>query len=214
MAEKYIYICSSPLLRGYKIGYHTGTPHQLFKRYQTAFTNMVYFTLFTSSDVERDEAIIHRILAPYRIANEVFSEEGAYIHYCFIAKAVTGCDEVMLYSKEKYGFTQKQNPCQYYKREKAEQDELNFTLKKMSKADIVKLDTMLEELNINDDQELRDEEELNKLLEMELFEEEPIKEELIKEEPIEEKEEQYPNNPFSRWAYRGTKKCYNSFSHW
>ena len=50
ISSSYIYICRSPILKGCcKIGYHRGTPYQLYKRYQTALTNKVFFFLFETN---------------------------------------------------------------------------------------------------------------------------------------------------------------------
>src|SRR5437762_14062602 len=101
--SSYIYICFSPVLKGYKIGFHRGTPYQLFKRYQTTLTNKVFFYLFSSDTPEEDEKIIHRILKPYNISNEIFRiEDDDHLQYLFgyMAKMVSGCDRAILYSRE------------------------------------------------------------------------------------------------------------------
>lgn len=133
---QFVYICSSPVLCGHKIGYHNGNVSALFKRYQTSLTNMVNFVLFPSTTPEHAEVIIHRILAPYKISNEVFCAEhesqNLHIYYCYIAKAVTGCAEVLLYSREKYGLVRQCDRWRFQKMEMDEQEQLNTKLISMT----------------------------------------------------------------------------------
>lgn len=99
---EFLYICESPVLNGYKIGYHSGHPNTLHDRYRTPFGNCVSFTLFSTNDKVQHEAIVHRIFEPYKITNEIFlKNDKLYLFYCFILKCTTGSNP-RLFSKD-YG---------------------------------------------------------------------------------------------------------------
>jgi len=98
--EQYIYICESPVLNAYKIGYHTGTPYALHMRYQTSYGSSVSFSLFKTDMTRIHETIIHQILGPYKITNEIFHKnDQLYLFYCYIIKNVTNCETMTLYSQ-------------------------------------------------------------------------------------------------------------------
>lgn len=135
ISSSYIYVCRSPILKGCcKIGFHKGTPYSLYKRYQTPFTNKVFFYLFATETPEQDEKIIHRILKPYNISNELFRiEDDDHLQYVFgyMAKMVTGCDRAILYSREKYGFPRSKGKWPYEKAEKKDEEIYNSVLDKI-----------------------------------------------------------------------------------
>lgn len=142
--SSYIYMCQSPVLKGCKIGYHKGTPYSLYRRYQTPLTNKVFFHLFPSESPEEHEKIIHRILRPYNISNELFRiEDDDHLPYLFgyMAKMVSGCDRVKLYSREKYGYSRAKGKWTYEKTEKEEEEEYNKILEQIERTGVITTDT-------------------------------------------------------------------------
>lgn len=140
LQSSYIYICQSPVLRGYKIGYHKGTPYSLYRRYQTPLTNKVFFYLFPTETPEEHEKIVHRILRPYNISNELFRiEDDDHLQYVFgyMAKMVSGCDRVKLYSRERYGYPRNKGKWIYEKAEKEEEEEYNKILGQIEQTGII-----------------------------------------------------------------------------
>ena len=124
--EKWIYIASSPVLDGLKIGFHTGTFYALYKRYQTTLTNKVFFTLFRTETPEIHEKQIHRILMPYNISNEIFqNSEELYQLYCYMCKCVTDCERIRCYSRERYFVNRTKGVWQYQKEETKEENSIN-----------------------------------------------------------------------------------------
>ena len=204
--NSYIYICESPVLNGYKIGYHKGLPVNLYRRYQTPFTNKVSFTLFPTDIPIKHEKVLHRILNPYRISNELFMKSKELFNlYCYMAKCITNCQRIQCYSREKYGFPRYKGLWNYQKLETEEENKINKDFEyiwetgyipgdeesspQSTSEDTEELTTGVENLNINDSQDG-----------------EPL-EEALEEKLIDDK---YIDNPFRKWVYKGPKKDWYS----
>jgi len=210
--NRYLYICESPVLAAYKIGYHTGEQYALYKRYQTALTNKVSFMLFATDHPERNEKILHRILQPYKIDNELFHKSDDLLHlYCYMAKAVTGCDIIKCYSREKYGYLRDKNIWQYQKLETQEEDKINNTINNIIKSgyiitnDIDNQETMdeitesMSNMTINTGRV--DDIPVQEFNDMSLNNDSDVME-MVTQDEIDVK---YIDNPFGKWAYRGPK---------
>lgn len=156
--DTFLYICRSPVLNGCKIGYHTGSFYSLFKRYQTSFTSGVFFYLFETKSPEDHEKIVHRILRPYNISNEVFKtdkDNHLFYMYCYISKMVTNCEKIKCYSREKYGFSRIQGKWQYEKLERADEEYINDIVINIEKNGIIepKCSNEIEKVDEEEDEE-------------------------------------------------------------
>jgi hypothetical protein len=199
-----IYICQSPVLNGCKIGYHKGSPYALHKRYQTPFTNNVFFFIFDSKNPEEHEKIVHRILKPYNISNEIFiKKEELILMYCYMAKMVTGCERLKCYSREKYGFPRSKGKWNYLKKEMEEENELNDVLKGIEKTAIINFNSLPDEVHNMEE----------KMIGLTL-EEAPSSpsspsslptegDSYLPTEEMTEMEDKYVDNPFGKWAFKG-----------
>lgn len=230
--HNYIYICESPILTGYKIGYHRGLPVDLYRRYQTPFTNKVSFTLFPTEFPIKQEKVLHRILNPYRISNEVFQKTPELFNlYCYMAKCITNCQRIQCYSREKYGFPRYKGLWNYQKLETEEENKINDAVNLIWKTgnipgeddqDMLSKDTTGEDVSREDDQDMLSEdtsgedvsENLSKLniedisenlskLNIEDISDKEEEDPFMSQEEIDQK---YADNPFRKYAYRGPKK--------
>ncbi len=192
--DRYIYICESPVLNGYKIGYHTGDLIKLYRRYQTAFTNKVSFTLFETDHPEKHEQIIHRILTPYQISNELFlRSDDLYTLYCYMVKCVTGCDKAKCYSRDKYDFSRDRNKWQYQKLEDKESELVNKSIDDVLKSGCI---------TINDDEGPGIDNVIENMENLALG--------IITDdtEDVDEISDKYIDNPFGKWACK--RSCVSS----
>lgn len=223
--DSYIYICESPVLNGYKIGYHKGLTVNLYRRYQTPFTNKVSFTLFPTEFPIKQEKTLHRILNPYRISNEVFRKAPELFNlYCYMAKCVTNCERIQCYSREKYGFPRYKGLWNYQKLETEEENKVNDAvdliwetgdipgeddedmLSEDVSGDSAQTYSVRSEINIEDVSE-----NISKL-NIEDNQDIPPENEIngsVEEDPFmsqEEIDQKYADNPFRKWAYKGPKE--------
>lgn len=156
--EKWIYIASSPVLDGLKIGFHTGTFYALYKRYQTTLTNKVFFTLFRTETPEIHEKQIHRIFTPYNISNEIFqNSEELFQLYCYMCKCITGCEKIRCYSRERYFVNRTKGVWQYQKEETKEENSINEIVDDILKSGSINNKSELEEDLEQEKEELEEE---------------------------------------------------------
>ena len=186
--NSYIYICESPVLNGYKIGYHKGLPVNLYRRYQTPFTNKVSFTLFPTDVPVKHEKVLHRIINPYRISNELFIKTPElYNMYCYMARCITNCQRVRCYSREKYGFPRYKALWKYQEYETKEENEINKNIDYIWNTGNIPNDT--EDLTVENPDVLADD-----------------LENLTVEDPEEKHiDDKYIDNPFRKWVFKGKK---------
>ncbi len=199
--DKYLYICTSPLLNTYKIGFHNGSAYALFKRYQTALGDQVEFVMFHTPKPEEHEKILHRILQPYRENNEHFRKEegGIFYVYCYMAKCVTGCEKVVLYSRRKYGYMREKAKWQYEKSERDDEMHLNNIIHNIEKTANITLsipeDGIISALNMMNvsDNVVHDHDREQQDCEMDD----------VMDDVDREREQRMIDNPFSRFVFRG-----------
>lgn len=209
--NRYLYICESPVLNAYKIGYHTGELYGLYKRYQTPLTNKVCFIIFPTDHPERNEKILHRVLEPYKIDNELFQKsDDLFQMYCYMAKAITGCDRIKCYSREKYGYPRDKNKWEYQKLETKEEDAINIIVNNIIKTgNIITNDNSSENINgvidsmssmhINSDEPQN---EVSESLMTQISNISLENDDSMFQDDINDK---YIDNPFGKWAYKEPK---------
>lgn len=76
MTSGFIYIVTSPVLLGMKVGKTSVGPKSIYERYITPYTALLEMYLFESNDISNHEKLAHKFLHNYHISGEIFKKEG------------------------------------------------------------------------------------------------------------------------------------------
>jgi hypothetical protein len=76
MTNGFIYIVTSPVLLGIKVGKTSVGPKLTYDRYVTPYTALLEMYLFESNDINNHEKLAHKFLHNYHVSGEIFKKEG------------------------------------------------------------------------------------------------------------------------------------------
>lgn len=80
LAQGLVYLATSSVLNGFKLGYWRGTHKSLYDRYRTCYGNSLEFYLFPCHDCRLLEAIAQTLFRPHNLSCELYCSE-AIDHY-------------------------------------------------------------------------------------------------------------------------------------